>query len=218
MSVLPLDAGANAAQRAAYWPLPIARAVPALVTAAVITFSADHSARVGMLAFGGFALVTGVVTAALAVLRDPAPGLRAYLVAQGVVGVVLGVVSLSVNTAGIATLLLVVTVWAVITGALELYLGIRTRRRHPASNDWLSVGVLTLLAAVVFLLLPPDIADEFVNADGTTGVLDSAVVAVGLLGAYAAIIGVFLVVAGLSAKWGTRAVPAVAGPDGKDAA
>lgn len=201
---VPLD---DAGQRAAYWPIPLVRAIPAGVLAIVITFSADHSARLGLLSFGGFAVTTGVAVALLAWMRLRGVAARPYLVASGAISVALGVLAFAVTDGGIPALLLVLTAWAVLTGALELYIGVRARRRHAASTDWITVGAITLLAGAVFALLPPDVADEFTNADKTTGVLDSAVIAVGLLGAYAAIILVFLAIAGFSAKWGTTRRP-----------
>ena len=199
MSVL-LD---DPAQRAAYWPLPIARAIPAAALALVITFSADHSATLGLLAFGGFAIVSGLVVAVLASRRMGRAAVGSVLLAQGVVSVVLGAVALALPR-GVASLFLVLTVWAALTGALELYNGLRSRGRHVASADLVSVGVLTAAAAIVFVLIPPEFAQQFRGPDGIDRVLDSAIVAVGLLGAYAAIIAVYLVIAGLSAKWGPQ--------------
>ena len=63
------DSIADAAQRAAYWPMPIARAVPAAGLALVITFSADHSARFGLITFGIFGIIAGLVLGAVAWLR-----------------------------------------------------------------------------------------------------------------------------------------------------
>lgn len=204
MSVL-LD---DPVQRAAYWPLPIARAIPAAVVAVIITFSADHSATLGLLSFGGFALVTGVLVAVLAWRRLVATPVRPYLVAQGIVSIALGALALALPR-GVPSLFLVITVWAALTGALELYSGLRARRRHVGSGDFLTVGAITAAAAIVFVLIPPEFAQQFTGPDGVERMLDSAIVAVGLLGAYAAIIAVFLVIAGLSAKWGTqKAVPA----------
>ncbi|GAB3136514.1 hypothetical protein [Marisediminicola antarctica] len=204
MSVLPDDP----AQRSAYWPLPIARAVPAAVLAGIITFSADHSATLGLISFGGFALVTGVLLAVLAWRRLGGMAVRPYLLAQGIVSIALGALALALPR-GVPSLFLVVTVWAALTGALELYSGLRARRRHVASGDLLTVGAITAAAAIVFVLIPPEFAQQFTGPDGVERKLDSAVVAVGLLGAYAAIIAVFLVIAGLSAKWGTqKAAPA----------
>jgi hypothetical protein len=44
--------------------------------------------------------------------------------------------------------------------------------------------------------------------EGTTGILDASIVAVGILGAYAAILAIYLLIAGFSAKWGTQSEPA----------
>ncbi|MBX0300575.1 hypothetical protein K2F54_11365 [Cryobacterium sp. 1639] len=164
-----------------YWTLPVARAIVAFVPAAVITFNADHSAQFGLLVFGAFALVNGLVTVLLSWrtvtdLKD-----RRIFVIQGAVGVVAGVLALAVTAGGLGFFLYIVSVWAAVTGVLELYTGIRVRGRGQVARDWLIVGALTAVLALVFLLLPPH-----------------AVVAVGLLGAYLVIIGVYLVIAGVS--------------------
>ena len=107
--------------------------------------------------------------------------------------------------------------WAALSGALELYSGIRVRGRFPAATDWLTVGAFTAAAAVVFVLVPPEYRHSFTGPDGVARVLDSSVVAVGLLGAYAAIVAVYLLVGGFSAKWGTvtEAVPSGAAARGE---
>jgi hypothetical protein len=73
------------------------------------------------------------------------------------------------------------------------------------------VGALTVLAALAFLLIPLDYRQNYSGPDHVKRVLDASVVAVGALGAWAAITTVFLVIAGLSAKWGTQAVAPVQG-------
>ncbi|WP_165066371.1 hypothetical protein [Marisediminicola senii] len=217
------------ALRAAYWPLPVIRAIPVAVLAIVITFSADHSAAFGLTAFGVFGLVCGAAIAVLAWLRLRSTGVRPYIVAQGVVTVLMGALALVIADS-VAGLFLVVTVWAALSGALEAYSGLRTRRRHaastrqpataqaataqqasgpastshPASTDWLTVGVITMLMALVMVLIPPDFAQRFVGPDDVPRVLDASVIAVGLLGAYAAIIAVYLLIVGFSAKWGPQ--------------
>ncbi|HAM27629.1 MAG TPA: hypothetical protein DCP11_13280 [Microbacteriaceae bacterium] len=198
----------NAAQRAAYWPVPIARAIPAAALGLVITFSADHSARFGLIVFGAFGIVSGLVIAATAALRLAGSGARSFFIAQGAVTVAAGVLALVATGGGVQYLFLIVTVFAAITGFLELYSGLRTRGRFVASGDWVATGVLTAVAAIVFVLIPPGFRQTFTGPDGVPRVLDSAVVAVGLLGAYGAIIAVYLLIAGLSAKWGTQAVSA----------
>ena len=170
-----------------YWTVPIARAVVAFVPAAVITFNADHSAQFGLLVFGAFALATGLVTALLSWRTVLDPRDRTLFVVQGAVGVVAGALALALHAGGLGFFLYLVTVWAAVTGVLELYSGLRLRGRGDVTRDWLIVGVLTAVLSLAFLLLPPH-----------------AVVSVGLLGAYLVIIGVYLVIAGFSLLWAQK--------------
>ncbi|MHB1171286.1 MAG: hypothetical protein ACYCZY_02090 [Lacisediminihabitans sp.] len=199
----------NVAQRAAYWPVAIVRAIPAVGLGLVITFSADHSAQLGLVAFGVFAVGSGTALAVLAGLRLASSHARPFLIAQGVIMTVAGILSFVLQAAGVAFLLPLVTGFAAITGFLELYSGLRTRRRFVASADWLMVGALTVITALVLLLVPPGFSQSFRGPDGVDRVLDAAVVTVGLLGAYGALIGIYLLIAGFSAKWGTQTAQAV---------
>lgn len=196
----------NAAQRSAYWPVPVIRAIPAAVLGLFITFVADHSAGFGLVVFGIFAVMSGALLAALAWVRLGGSGARAFLVAQGAVSIVAGILALLLQDGGIAMFFLLVTAFAIVTGFLELYSGLRTRRRFVASGDWLVGGVLTILTAIALLLVPPGLHQNTRTPEGTTGVLDASVVAVGILGAYAALLAVYLLIAGFSAKWGTQPV------------
>ncbi len=199
----------DSAHRAAYWPMPIVRAVPAGALALAVTFSADHSAHFGLVAFGWFGIAAGILLGAVSWLRlGPVPG-RTVFLTQAVVTLLAGSVALLVsggNSAGVGVryLLIIVTVFTAVTGALELYSGVRSRRRFVASGDWIAVGAFTLLSALVFVLIPPGYAQTYSGPDRVNRVLDAAVVTVGALGAWAAIIAVYLVIAGLSAKWGTQ--------------
>lgn len=179
----------NARETGRYWSVPIVRAVVALIAGVVVTFSADHSPTLGLAVFAGFAIASGIVAVVLNPRRLPASLPRTLLVASGVVGVVAGLVSLAgaLLGGGLAFFVYLVCVWAAITGFLELYAGLRARTVASlagAARDWLVIGVGTAVLALVFLLLPPH-----------------PVVSVGLLGAYAVMLGVFLGIAGFSLKW-----------------
>jgi hypothetical protein len=97
--------------------------------------------------------------------------------------------------------LVLVTAWAALTGFLELYIGFRTRGRHGASRDWIFIGALTVVLAVVVLLVPPGFEEQFTGPDGVARVLSASVIVVGILGAYGAITAVYLIIGGLSLKW-----------------
>lgn len=178
------NAQAPHSRQSRYWLVPVLRAAIALVPAAAITFNADHSAEFGLVAFGAFALVSGLAVGLLSrrTLADVRE--RSLFLVQGAVGVIAGLLALVFHAGGLGFFLFLVSVWAAVTGFLELYSGIRARRRDPADRDWLLVGAVTALLAVIFLLLPPN-----------------AVVSVGLFGAYLVVLGVYLAIAGFSLKW-----------------
>lgn len=192
--------------RAPYWPSQLVRAVPALAVGLVITFSADHSAFFGLVAFGAFAVVSALVIG-WGSLRLDSRGLRTVSLIQASATAVCGVGALTFNSKGSGVLFLALISFAATTGFLELYLGLRSRGGHPASRDWLTVGVLTAILAIAVLLVPADYALPWSVSEGdsvVSGVLTSQIVLVGIFGAYAVLIGVYLVIAGLSGRWAIR--------------
>jgi hypothetical protein len=68
---------------------------------------------------------------------------------------------------------------------------------------------------VVFLVVPPDYSQQLGGIEQIEGELTSSTVLVGILGAYGALVGVFLVIAGLSLKWQTGHPSAADTPDDK---
>jgi len=158
-----------------YWVVPAVRAVVALAAAAVITFTRDaHTATFGLIVFGVFAIVEGLATGVLSALLAGRRITRVLFAVQGAIGVVAGVLALVLPSSGLGLFLYLVTVWAALTGILELYNGVRERGRDAAARDWLITGALTAVLALVLLFVPAD-----------------AVLAIGLLGAWAVIVGVF---------------------------
>lgn len=189
------------------WYVPLARAIPALVLAGVVTFSADHSAPFGFLVFGLFAVTSGVMIMVSA-LRAGSGTVRIVHLVQGVVTVIVGVVALAMTASGVPFLLFLVGAWAAVAGFLELYLGLRGRRRDRNARDWMFVGGLTALLAILVLLVPPGFVQPWAGQEGVSGQLTASIIVVGALGAYWAIIGVYLVIAALSLKWAVEPAPA----------
>lgn len=172
------------------WLAPILRAIPALIVGLVITFSADHSTALGLTMLAGFGLTTAAVlwgSGRLVHAQDPLNALhRGLAVVAAVVGILAAAAALLAG-ASLPLLLLLIAGYAVLAGALELVWGIRFRDRSPLARDGIIVGVGTLVLAVILALVADPVS------------------AVGFLGAYAVVLGVFLVIAGLSARWSTSA-------------
>lgn len=179
------------------WVAPLARAVPALVLGLVITFSQDHSAPFGLIAFGVFAIVTAAVVLASGIRADRAT--RGLVLLQGVVTAIAGVAALVVPGGELGTLVLIVSAWAIVAGALEAVNGIRFRRTRTAARDWLITGVLTVLLGLAFLLVPQTFSDPYaIEEKGQvvfSGTVTAEILVVGILGAWAVVVGVQLGIA-----------------------
>lgn len=168
------------------WLPPILRALPAVAAGLAITFTADHSSTVGlgMLALFGLGSAAVLLITGMRMPRTEALGglHRSLAVIAAVVGA-LALVVLAVGAAGLPLLLLLVGGYAVLAGALELVWGIRHRGRSAFARDAMVIGTGTAALAVVLAFVGDPVS------------------AVGFFGAYAVIIGVYLVIAGLSLKW-----------------
>ena len=183
------------------WYVPLARAIPALALAVVITFSADHSSRLGLVTLASYTLIVGAVLLTASVLSTHRGIGRNLTITQGVLSIAAAIAAFIASNGGQAYFVFLLTAFAAITGFIELYLGLRSRSRDASSRDWVFVGSLTALLALVVLLVPPGFSQPFTGPDGIDRELTASIVVVGLLGAYWAILGVYLVIAALSLKW-----------------
>lgn len=178
------------------------RAVAAAVVALLITFSADHSTRLGFTALASLALATGIITAIGARVGafPPVPfSLQSGLLIVGAIAAVV------LSAATVEVLLFLTSALIGVTGIIELVAGLRARGTLPAARDWIFMGALSAAFAVAVLLVPADLVQSISIPDKEVPPLTASVVVVGLLGAYAAIAAVYLVIAGLSLKWAPQA-------------
>ncbi|MEN9750959.1 MAG: hypothetical protein RLZZ600_6 [Actinomycetota bacterium] len=164
----------------------LARALPALIAAAVITFSANHSVIVGQLVF----MVYGFVIAPVYVWASFANGFeragRISILSIGVAAILGAAITAITIDQGLIAFTLTVGIWAAISGALELFAGWTNPRREQAREMFL-LGGITAVFGLVEAVIPL-----------------SELYAVGIFGAYAAILGVFAGIAGFSTSKGAQ--------------
>jgi uncharacterized membrane protein HdeD (DUF308 family) len=149
-----------------------------------ITFTQSHSAATGLFALAIFGIGLAVANIAATIwdkinylsveslpltLTSLAAGLFAALIPQ------------TDPTAQALAFVYLVSGWAVVSGALELYLANRSGFRTRARKDGLITSVLGLALGLLFLIAPLDIVS-----------------AVGFFGAYLVICGVHLGIAALT--------------------
>ena len=166
-----------------YWAVPVGRAMIAVIPAIIITFNRDHSAQLGLVVFGAFALASGLLLALVGPRTLTVATDRSLFLIHAVVSMLAGALALGFHTGGHGFFLFIVSVWGAVTGFLEIYAGIRVRTRPLPAKDWLFTGIGGAVLALFLLLLPPN-----------------PVVSVGLFGAYLVFLVVFLPIAGLSLK------------------
>lgn len=165
----------------------ILRAIPTLIAACVITFSGNHGAVLGLVVFLSFAFLVAP-TLLLTIVIVPLTGVSRTMVGiQSIATISAGAVAAASLTGGLTALTLTMSIWAAITGAVELYAGIRCADR-AVGREWLVLGGFTAIFAIVEAVLPLN-----------------DVYAVGIFGAYAMIVGLFLVIAGISLRAGDAA-------------
>jgi len=178
----------------------LARALFAAMAALMVTFSPDHSAEVGLAVFSGWAIATALVLLLSVWLVHPA-GERAAAVAVGVPTLVAGMVAGLPGIRSTTLFFVLVIAWALLTGFLELLIGIRRRAIDPDARDAILIGALTVALGVGLLLVNPAYSLEyFITEARQSFVLTGITIGVGLFGGYAAVIAVFLGIAGFSPR------------------
>lgn len=190
----------------------LARALFAAVAAVMITFSPDHSAVVGMSVFSGFATATAIIFLVSAWLVHPA-GRRTVPIALGgvtLIAAILGGIPVLRTPVGFFA---VVIGWAAVTGAIELVAGIRRRRIDAVARDEILIGAVTLALVAGLLLVNPAYSLEYFIAEaGGAFTLTGITIGVGLFGGYAAIVAVFLGIAGFSPRHDEHTASVTAAP------
>lgn len=187
----------------------LARAVFAAVAALMITFTADHSAVVGLSVFSGFALVTALIHMLAAWLVAP-EGWRWPHVLLAVISVITGMAGGVPAWRSTPLFFVVVIAWGALSGLVELLAGLRARRQARAgtapavvadgARDAILIGSLSLALAVGLLCVPTTYALNYSIAEAGSFTLTGITLAVGIFGAYAAVVAVFLGIAGLSPR------------------
>jgi uncharacterized membrane protein HdeD (DUF308 family) len=198
---------ASAARRLPVRYLQRARAVMAAIAAALITFSADHSAAFGLSVFSGYAIATGLLLLMAAWAVYP-KGRRGTSIGLGFVSIVAGMISGFPPIRTVTLFFALLIPWAVLMGVIELVDGVRTRREFAAGSqqrtearDAMTVGILTLVLGLALLFVPGQYALQYYIAEAHRSfTLTGITIAVGIFGGYAAIVAVYLGIAAFSPR------------------
>ena len=172
--ILPMVAGN-------WWAL-LLRGIAAVLFGLAALFWPGLTLYVLVIFFGAYVLVDGVFAIAAGIRGSGGRGW--LLLAEGVLGVLAGLVALFWPGISALVLLYVIAAWAIFTGILKVVMAISLRRE--IENEWLMIvsGVLSVVFGVVLGALPG------------VGLLSL----VWLVGIYALIFGVALIVLGFRVR------------------
>jgi uncharacterized membrane protein HdeD (DUF308 family) len=146
--------------------------------------------------FGAYALVDGIFAAVAAIRGRESLLDWGWLLAEGIIGILIGIVAFVWPNETALVLLYLIAVWAILTGIVEIVQAIRLRR--VISNEWLLIlgGAASVVFGILLILFPSS----------------GAVAVVWLIGIYAIIFGLLLLglawrLRGLQQQLSSRAQP-----------
>jgi uncharacterized membrane protein HdeD (DUF308 family) len=136
-----------------WWALALRGAAALLLSIVAFTLPGPTLAAI-VLIFGVYAITDGIFTIVAAVR-----GLRRHerwgaMLAQGIAGVIAGVIAILWPAIGALALTYLVAGWALVTGALEIAAAIKLRK--IVNGEWLLIlsGLLSIILAVLLALYP----------------------------------------------------------------
>ena len=160
------------------WWLLALRGLVAIIFG-ILAFIWPASTLLGlMILFGAFAFVNGILSLMLAAKAPKGYPRFGSLILGGILGIIAGVVTFFWPALTAAGLLILIAAWAILTGILEIIAAIKLR--EVITGEWLFVlaGLASVVFGVVLLLLPGP----------------GALALVWLIGAYAIVWGVLLLI------------------------
>ena len=174
----------NVASLVKNWWAVALRGAAALIFGFLTALWPDISLTALVLLFGSFAIVYGVFNIITAVRRRRGERQWWALLLEGLVSVAVGTVTLIMPDLTALALVYVIAAWAILTGILEIAAAIMLRR-HIRGERWLALaGVLSVAFGAVLAIWP--------------GV--GALALVLWIGAYAIVLGIFLIALGFKLR------------------
>ena len=178
------------------WWMVALRGVAAIIFGILALIWPDIAVSVLVAFFGAYALVDGIFAIVAAFQGEHRD--RWWHVAEGVLGIAVGIIAWVYPGLTAVTLLYFFAAWAIVTGVVEVIAGIRLRRQ--ITNEWLLIltGVLSVIVGILFFLSP----------------IEALVTVARVIGIYAIILGVLL----LAFAWRLRGMRDDAGRTDRGAA
>jgi uncharacterized membrane protein HdeD (DUF308 family) len=158
------------------WWVPLIRGIAAILFGVLVLVYPAISLMVLVMLWGSYALIDGVFSLVMAVRRGRGGGRWGWWAAEGIVGIVAGIVAFAWPGMTGLILLMVIAAWAVLTGITSIVTAVRLRK--VITDEWLlgASGVLSIIFGLLLFAYP------------STG----ALALLGIIAGYSIVFGVLL--------------------------
>ncbi|MFN2114097.1 MAG: HdeD family acid-resistance protein [Anaerolineae bacterium] len=164
-------------QSGSWWAVAL-RGIVALVVGIFLITNPGNTAQILLQVFGIFAIIDGILVGVMAVLGRKNIERSWVVFVRGLVGFALGLALLLAPDLSLAFTIVLVAVWSLVTGVIDLIMAWRTRNEFEGS--WLLVagGIIALLFGWMLLRNPEEVAQYILVLVGVFLVLGGIVTAV----------------------------------------
>ncbi len=164
-----------------YWWAFIARGILAIALGVMVFAWPGITVTALIIVFGIYVFVDGIFLVVKAIGGWKARDDRWLLLFEGLLGIGIGVITFFAPGVTAVGLLFYIAAWSLATGILEIVGAIRLRKEIQGEVWWIFSGIVSILFAVLLMIFPG------------TGIL----ALIWLLGIYAFVFGVILIVLGI---------------------
>jgi uncharacterized membrane protein HdeD (DUF308 family) len=130
--------------------------------------------------FGAYVFVDGIFTLVAAVNYKAGAGRRTWLFIRGIAGIIVGLITFFWPAITALALVIIIAAWALVTGVMELIFAFRANQDSAIRWMFAISGILSLILGALMLVQP----------------LLGALVIMWIIGAYAVLAGILLIILG----------------------
>jgi uncharacterized membrane protein HdeD (DUF308 family) len=130
--------------------------------------------------FGAFVFVDGIFTLVAAVNYKAGAGRRTWLFIRGIAGIIVGLITFFWPAITALALVIIIAAWALVTGVMELVFAFRANQNTAIRWMFAISGILSLILGALMVAQP---------------LIGALVIAV-VIGAYAVLAGILLIILG----------------------
>jgi uncharacterized membrane protein HdeD (DUF308 family) len=139
---------------ARHWWLLLLRGILAIILGVIAISVPGVTALALALIFGAYALLDGIFAVVAALRMSKTSPRWGWLLAEGILGIIFGIVALAFPGITLLLLVFILAGWAIITGATAISTAWRVRKEIRGEWLWIAVGTLSVIFGILVAFEP----------------------------------------------------------------